>query len=320
MGNIDEMSTWEEYVRRIETGDPVAGGANAPVNLALQDLANRTLYLKALAEETLSDLAAIAALVGDTSMGDVLLKANNLSDLPNKATARENLGVSAANHTHGVYLSKASNLSDLENPLTGRLNLGVSDILFGSGVPSVSEGKNGDLYIRTDIYYISIYKKSAGAWALIMSNTDIPGNAATATLAALATTAQSCSGNSATADKLKTARRLNGINFNGDSDVVVPPHSAISLNTNGYIRMQGSGLMVQWGRTSASVGGDSTLQVSFPIAFPNACFAISALILTSYMHTTSEGAVTAAAITTTGFVMVNGADSGGPVSFIAIGY
>lgn len=267
---INESAIWEPEVREVATGDPVAGGPTGPVNLSLQDLANRTQYLKSLAEDITSDLAAIAALVGDTSMNDVLLKINNLSDLPNKATARENLGVSAVDHTHGAYMSKSANLSDVESPATGRQNLGVSDILFGTGAPVVGTGKNGDVYVRTDLDYVSIYKKSAGAWAVAATTTNIPGNAATAALAALATLAEACSGNSATADKWKTARKLNGVNVDGSADATIPPHSAISTNESGYIRLQGSGLIIQWGRHYfGSSGGPFT--ITFPIAFPNAC-------------------------------------------------
>jgi len=319
MPNISEHSIWEEGVRRIETGDPVAGGDTAPANLALQDLANRTLYLKEQLDDIAALIAALQGLVGSTSMDEVLLKANNLSDLADKPTARSNLGVPALNHTHSAYLAATSNLSDISNPATGRQNLGVADIIFGSGAPGSGTGKNGDLYIQTDLKYIKIYKKSAGIWALQITNIDIPGNAATASLAALATIAQACSGNAASATKLQTARTINGALFSGEQNIVAPAHSAILKAQSGYLSLYGSGIIIQWGRSS-QVNADSYLDINFPIAFPNECFMCTGTILSTTFHKTSEGAVVIGNISTTGFRSVNGADVGGPCAFIAIGY
>lgn len=319
MPNIIESSVWEEGVRRIETGDPVAGGDTAPANLALQDLANRTLYLKNEIEDLLTEIATLGALIGNTSMNDVLLKANNLADIPNKNIARTNLGAADSSHTHSTYLGKNNNLSDISDAAAGRQNLGVGDFLFGSGVPSLALGKNGDLYVRTDLTYLTIYKKTSGIWTLQIANTDIPGNAATATLAALATIAQSCSGNAASATKLQTARTINGVSFSGEQNIVLPAHSALLKAQNGYINLHVSGLIIQWGR-SPQVGGDSYLDIAFPIAFPNECFVCTGTIISTYMHKTSEGAVVIGNITKTGFRSVNGADVGGPCAYIAIGY
>lgn len=52
--------------------------------------------------------------------------ANNLSDLANISTARNNLGLgSAATHNVGDFLQTANNLSDLASPSTARTNLGL---------------------------------------------------------------------------------------------------------------------------------------------------------------------------------------------------
>jgi hypothetical protein len=55
---------------------------------------------------------------------------------------------------------------------------------------------------------------------------------------------------------------------------------SFSLGVNGYIKLPNwlSGLMLQWGTSSALVGGDvGTVAVSFPLAFPNNCFNIQAI-------------------------------------------
>ena len=46
MGNLIDRSEWTAAVRRIEPGDSVIGGENAPINLYLGGLNNRTLWLK----------------------------------------------------------------------------------------------------------------------------------------------------------------------------------------------------------------------------------------------------------------------------------
>lgn len=45
-----------------------------------------------------------------------------------------------------------------------------------------------------------------------------------------------------------------------------------SLSSNGYQKLAG-GLILQWGSVSVP-GGGGTSTISFPIAFPNACFSI----------------------------------------------
>lgn len=65
------------------------------------------------------------------------------------------------------------------------------------------------------------------------------------------------------ADKLQTARKINGVDFDATQDITIPIHTAVLLTDPGYIKFYGSGLMLQWGTCK----GD----VLFPVAFPNAC-------------------------------------------------
>lgn len=59
--------------------------------------------------------------------GQALLKANNLSDVPDKALARENLGIATTPFYDGRYLAKDSNLADVPNKSTARNNLGLGN-------------------------------------------------------------------------------------------------------------------------------------------------------------------------------------------------
>ena len=59
--------------------------------------------------------------------GNSLLKVNNLSDVPDKAQARINLGIATTEFYDGRYLLRSSNLSDVPNKATARNNLGLGN-------------------------------------------------------------------------------------------------------------------------------------------------------------------------------------------------
>lgn len=59
------------------------------------------------------------------SSGTALLKVNNLSDVPDKAQARTNLGIATTEFYDGRYLIKTNNLADVPNKATSRSNLDV---------------------------------------------------------------------------------------------------------------------------------------------------------------------------------------------------
>lgn len=85
--------------------------------------------------DTLNELAnalgndANFATTISTSLGEKLVKANNLSDLTSAATARTNLGLGTmAVEAAADYLTKAGNLSGLASVSTARTNLGLGSI------------------------------------------------------------------------------------------------------------------------------------------------------------------------------------------------
>ena len=51
MANVTESSVWESGIYRIETTDPILGGETGTANIQAKQLANRTLYLKARADQ-----------------------------------------------------------------------------------------------------------------------------------------------------------------------------------------------------------------------------------------------------------------------------
>lgn len=96
----------------------------------------------AIRANNLSDLTNIATArnnldVYSRTEGDTryLQRANNLSDVGNVATARTNLGIQSVTDSDNKYLQRTNNLSDVNNVATARTNLSVyskseSDSLF----------------------------------------------------------------------------------------------------------------------------------------------------------------------------------------------
>lgn len=179
MANISEQEIYDSSVREVEIDDPVAGGASGPVNLLGKSLANRTKWLKAQITTLLSRASALEGKIGNSSMADVLMKAQNLADIPSKSLARTNLGVSASDHNHdSAYLKRNANLSDIDNADTARANIGVSDIHFVDSAPGVDLGKNGDIAIQEVVNATPVmYKRQNNIWVPVVNsqNTEFPG-------------------------------------------------------------------------------------------------------------------------------------------------
>lgn len=100
MANLETRPYWSETVRQIEPGDKVIGGTNAPINLCLGDLADRTEWLK-------KELSLAIANIGK----------NNQTAQENFASITAELARKVKNH--GALSSR--NLNDLK----GDANYGV---------------------------------------------------------------------------------------------------------------------------------------------------------------------------------------------------
>lgn len=91
-----------------------------------------------------------------------------------------------------------------------------------------------------------------------------------------------------------------------------------SLSSNGYQKLP-SGLIMQWG-TSSSVGQDSTITVTYPIAFPSAVGSVQITGTPSGMILGGQGVHTVSNVSTSSFVIQNGTDGTMPFYWFAIGY
>jgi len=114
-----------------------------------------------------------------------------------------------------------------------------------------------------------------------------------------------------------------GINF---SDGTVNNSAGVTSNAAaGYVKLP-SGIIIQWGRTAQTGGSNSSgayLTTSFPIAFPNACWQVSARTYgpTELNCGLSNNVVSASAAS---FVVVTqrigGSNPRAQTMYIAIGY
>lgn len=77
-------------------------------------------------------------------------------------------------------------------------------------------------------------------------------------------------------------------------------------------------IIIQWG-TSSSISGDSSLSVTLPLTFPITLLSISAIQIAA-INTVSQGSFTLDTLTTSSFIIRNGADNTGVVRWMAIGY
>lgn len=59
--------------------------------------------------------------------------------------------------------------------------------------------------------------------------------------------------------------------YNGSAWQSSDPVEAVSLTANGYIKLA-NGLILQWGTNLVAIANYSVSTITFPIAFPNACF------------------------------------------------
>jgi hypothetical protein len=101
----------------------------------------------------------------------------------------------------------------------------------------------------------------------------------------------------------------------GDMDVRLVNFTGTNQSkaTTGYQKLPG-GLIVQWGVGQVS---STTVEITFPIAFPTACFGVTN---TPQISQTAERAPGAYNITPTGAILQVGGLSNGTLFYVAIGY
>lgn len=148
MATLPKNPEWVAEIDGVNIGDPVAGGEAGPVNIRLSALAKRTEWLKAQLADAIDEIAAVGDLVGGIDVSLALLKNKNLADVPNKATARANLGVATIDHTHdAAYLKISASLGDVPNP--------------DAALDAIGAAAKGHTHEQYSPYFIGEYKLMA---------------------------------------------------------------------------------------------------------------------------------------------------------------
>lgn len=150
---------------------------------------------------------------------------------------------------------------------------------------------NSRSYIRT------MY---SGSWTGWVKQYDVANKPTPAEIGALPS-----NGNAVSATKLQTARTINGVAFNGTANITISAGSigsytkaesdarynlknTASLGQNGWERDGTTGRIRQWGYTNQTSGYQN---ITFPIAFPNACRNIQVTPYTANIAGTLECSV-----------------------------
>ncbi len=208
--------------------------------------------------------------LSSTDVG-ALEKSKNLSDVPDKATARKNIEVYSKTEGDGRYLRKEQNLKDVGDAATARTNLSVYS---KSDVYTRTEGDSR--YLRKDQNGKDIANKSTfiynlGLRELGTSGEKIPllstANTWTNRQTFSGGLSGELSGNASTAAKLKTARKISNVAFDGSSDITLKAShvGAFALGKTGSTVANDKAVGWNWssGAYNATISGASTLIIHF---------------------------------------------------------
>ena len=262
MANLKESSFWEEGIYQWETSDPVLGGENGIDNVPTRQLANRTKWLKDNKLDK-SATAASADLAKKAQVADKLSKARNVGgvafdgtadiDLPgvNKPGNQDTSGNAAtASYAAQIAARKIGGVifnakTDIDLP---GVNIKGNQDTSGNAATATklqAACKIGDVQFdgTADIDLPGVNKPG---------NQDTSGNAATASYAAQIAARkiggvifnaktdidlpgvnikgnQDTSGNAATATRLQTICTINGVPFDGNTNINTTPAGAVQF-------------------------------------------------------------------------------------------
>ena len=283
MTDLIETSQWEAGIRQIETNDPVLGGPpvlsplSGVPNIASQQLANRTLFLKTAIEELFGEWNStshpdIATLLSGTNRGRLL---------EGDEDEHVVIGIQSDDVNDGFHIvAKGTNPTGTYTEVLASITAGTAEFLGdlitkgGSVEIQAPAGENALLWLRDengDNEGLLFWNQAVDR--IVIRRYDATGTSAEGEISIGAT----------------------DFTFNGDK-VWHDGDAPASMASAGYQQLP-SGLLVQWG--ADSVANDDL--VTFPIAFPNACWTVQATDNNATATAVNLQHVGVHTLTTTGF-------------------
>ena len=257
------------------------------------DIPNPALFIQNIGLQQTVDLAKGAVpntrkINGKALSGDIELRPSDIFPLATPIGTAANLN---DYQTAGLYYQPA-NAQAQAGANYPEAVAGSLEVYKHAGITQIYRTYNNSRsYIRT------MY---SGSWTGWVKQYDVANKPTPGDIGAL-----TAGGTAVAAAKLGTARKINGIAFDGTKDITIGAASVgsytkaesdakygakntIGKAANGWFKDTTTGLIIQWGFTNQTGGFQN---ITFPIAFPNACRSIQVTPYTANVAGTLECSV-----------------------------
>jgi len=290
MAFVPESANWEPGIYQFEESDVVQGGPNGIDNLPSKQIANRLLWLKALAESLSNDKLNLSALASQAQATAGTDNATWMSPLRVAQAIAALATVAAASETVAGKVELATNAETVTGTDTVRAThpAGVKAAI-NAAIANLVNAAPGTLDTLNELAVALGNDPNFAATMAAQLASKQPADATLTALAALATGANKliyATGADAFAltdlsafartliDDADAATCRTTLGLGDVSTKSVAIDFAAQLTTAGYQKLP-SGLIVQWGTyANPSPAANTFYPFSFPIAFPTGVFAV----------------------------------------------
>ncbi len=213
MSYLKETAAWEDGIYQIETSDPVLGGPDGIANRPARELANRTAWLKQQLKEAEAALTAHTRSRNhpDASLSEKgFVRLSNANQSSSETEAATPKAVKIVNDRLNAVVDHAPSDLDTLNKLAQAIsnNPTFSDSVTQLLSQKLAKNENGADIPDKDQFVKNLgLLETENRWSnRQIFNTLISGD---------------LDGNAVSATTLQTARKINGVPFNGSADISV---------------------------------------------------------------------------------------------------